>query len=100
GADAVPVGRYSRLALRNLAKTQGFAPDFATRTLQNVVSEEENVKGVVSKVQLGEADAGMVYRSDVSPELARYIRVFELPQGAHVLASYHIAQVKGGASHQ
>src|SRR5262249_10941793 len=56
GADAVPVGRYSRIALRNLAKTQGFSPDFASRTFQNVVSDEENVKAVVSKVQLGEAD--------------------------------------------
>ena len=98
GADAVPVGRYSRVALRNLAKTQGFAPDFATRTLQNVVSEEENVKGVVGKVQLGEADAGMVYRSDVTPALARYIRVLELPEAANVIASYPLARVKDGAS--
>jgi len=98
GTDAVPVGHYSRLALRNLAKTPGFAPEFATRALQNVVSEEENVKGVVSKVQLGEADAGMVYRSDVTPALARYVRVFELPEGANVIATYPMALIKDGAA--
>ena len=91
GADAVPVGRYAREMLQNLARTEGFSPDFATRVLANVVSEEENVRSVVSKVQLGEADAGVVYRSDVSPALSRYVRVFEVPEDANVLATYPIA---------
>ena len=93
-ADAVPVGHYSRVALRNLSRTEGFPPDFATRALRNVVSEEENVKSVVGKVQLGEADAGLVYRSDVTPAVGRYVRVFEIPEGANVLASYPIALLK------
>jgi molybdate transport system substrate-binding protein len=93
-ADAVPVGRYSRTVLRNLSRTEGFDADFATRTLRNVVSEEENVKSVVSKVQLGEADAGIVYRSDVSPAVARYVRVFEIPEGANEIAAYPIALLK------
>src|SRR5205085_11262248 len=67
GADTVPVGRYSRTMLRNLERDPAFGPEFASRTLRNVVSEEENVKSVVGKVQLGEADAGIVYRSDVTP---------------------------------
>jgi molybdate transport system substrate-binding protein len=95
-ADAVPVGRYTRMVLRNLSRTQDFAPDFATRTLRNVVSEEENVKSVVSKVQLVEADAGFVYRSDVTPATARYVRVFEIPESANVIASYPIALLKDG----
>ena len=93
-ADAAPVGRYSRTVLRNLSRTEGFDPDFAARVLRNVVSEEENVKSVVSKVQLGEADAGIVYRSDLSPAVAGYVRVFEVPEGANVIASYPIAQLK------
>jgi molybdate transport system substrate-binding protein len=64
--------------------------------LRNVVSEEENVKAVAAKVQLGEADAGIVYRSDVSPAIARFVRVFELPEGAGPVASYPIALVRGG----
>ncbi len=94
GAAAVPVGRYSRTALRNLARDPAFAADFATLVLRNVVSEEENVRSVVGKVQLGEADAGMVYRSDVSPAVAKFVRVFEIPESANVIASYPIARVQ------
>jgi molybdate transport system substrate-binding protein len=94
GADAVPVGHYSREVLANLAKSPGFDEDFARRALANVVSEEENVKAVVGKVQLGEADAGMVYRSDVTPALARYVRTFEIPPGANVLATYPIVVLR------
>jgi molybdate transport system substrate-binding protein len=97
-ADAVPVGHYSRVVLRNLTRTDGFATDFATRVLGNVVSEEENVKSVVSKVQLGEADAGFVYRSDLTPAVARYVHVIEIPQAANVTATYPIARVKAGRS--
>jgi len=93
-ADAVPAGRYSRTVLRNLARTEGFAVDYATRVQQNVVSEEENVKSVVSKVQLGEADAGLVYQSDVTPAVSRYVRVLPIPRSANVLASYPMALVK------
>jgi molybdate transport system substrate-binding protein len=94
GADAVPVGRYSRTVLRNLSRDPAFGADFATRALKNVVSEEENVKSVVAKVQLGEADAGMAYRSDVTSSVARYVKVLEIPENANVIASYPIALVK------
>ena len=63
--------------------------------LANVVSQEENVKAVVAKVQLGEADAGMVYRSDVTPSVSRYVRVFEIDDPYNVIASYPIAVLKG-----
>jgi molybdate transport system substrate-binding protein len=95
GAEAVPVGRYAREMLENLARAEGFERDYARRTLANVVSAEENVKSVVGKVQLGEADAGIVYRSDVSPALARYVRSFEIPDSANVLASYSIGVLRG-----
>ena len=95
-SDAVPVGRYTRTVLGNLSKTPGFGSDFSARVLRNVVSEEENVRSIASKVQLGEADAGIVYRSDVTPALARQVRVLEIPEPANVLASYPIAIVKNG----
>jgi molybdate transport system substrate-binding protein len=59
------------------------------------VSQEENVKAVVAKVQLGEADAGLVYRSDVTPSVSRYVRVLAIDEPYNVLASYPIAVLKG-----
>ena len=95
GAAAVPVGGYSRTVLRNLSHDPAFGADFAARVLRNVVSEEENVKSVVGKVELGEADAGLVYRSDVTPGSARSLRVIVIPEGANILASYPISLLKG-----
>jgi molybdate transport system substrate-binding protein len=95
GAEAVPVGKYTREVVQNLARQEGFPTDYAERVMSNVVSHEENVKSVVAKVQLGEADAGFVYRSDVTAQLARYLDVLEIPDRANVLASYPIAVVAG-----
>jgi molybdate transport system substrate-binding protein len=93
-ADAVPAGRYAREAIFRLAWSAGYAPDYSRRVLANVVSYEENVRSVASKVQLGEADAGFVYVSDVTPAVARQVRRFDLPDTANVMASYPIAIVR------
>jgi molybdate transport system substrate-binding protein len=93
-ADAVPAGRYARLALHSLARASGFGAEYARRVLANVVSEEESVRGVLSKVQLGEADAGMVYRSDVTRAARRDVRILEIPAGHGVLADYPIAVLR------
>jgi molybdate transport system substrate-binding protein len=94
-AEAVPVGRYSREVLGRLAGAAGFGADFAARALRNVVSEEENVKAVVAKVQLGEADAGIAYVSDVTPAVGRAVRVISIPDPYNVVADYPIAVVAG-----
>lgn len=95
GAQSVPVGAYSREAIRRLSEQPDFPPDYGKNVLANLASEEENVKSVVSKVQLGEADAGFVYRSDVNAAVARYVRMFELPAAANVTASYPIGLLRG-----
>jgi molybdate transport system substrate-binding protein len=56
-----------------------------------VVSNEENVKAVVARVQLGEADAGLAYRSDVTPAVARRVRMLEIPADQNAVAEYPIA---------
>jgi molybdate transport system substrate-binding protein len=94
-AEAVPAGKYSRQALQNLERAPGFPPDYSRRVLGNIVSEEENVKAVVAKVQLGEADAGMVYRSDVTGSVADNVRVFEIPEEYNVTGSYPVAVLRG-----
>ncbi len=98
GADAVPVGKYTREVVQNLARQEGFPMGYAERVMANVVSNEENVKSVVAKVQLGEADAGVVYRSDITAQVARYLDVLEIPDQANVLASYPIAVIADAAN--
>lgn len=99
-AEAVPVGKYSREALGKLAGAEGYPEDYDHRVLANVVSQEENVKSVVAKVQLGEADAGIVYRSDVTPSVARYVKVFEIPDPYNSIATYPIAVLKSAGNAQ
>ena len=85
--EDVPVGKYARQALEQM--NGQFGSDFKDKVLSNVVSNEDNVKQVVVKVQLGEADAGIVYISDVvaAPDL----KSIEIPDGLNVIAEYPIA---------
>jgi molybdate transport system substrate-binding protein len=91
----VPVGNYARQALEKPSQDPSYGPDFAKRVLANLVSEETNVKQVASKVQLGEADAGIVYSTDVTPALRAAVRVIQIPPEFNVIAKYPIAVVKG-----
>jgi molybdate transport system substrate-binding protein len=86
-AEAVPVGKYALQALDLMDKK--FGNEYKSRVLANVVSNEDNVRQVVSKVQLGEADAGIVYTSDAvaAPEL----KTIEIPADLNVIAKYPIA---------
>jgi molybdate transport system substrate-binding protein len=88
-APKVPVGNYSRQALQKA--TAEYGAEFADRALRNVVSEEENVKQVVTKVQLGEADAGIVYVSDVTPKVSSAVRMIPIPDAYNQIAAYPIA---------
>jgi molybdate transport system substrate-binding protein len=88
-ADTVPAGKYARQILDSMAKDPSFGADFKTKVLANVVSNENDVKQVVAKVQLGEADAGIVYASDsiAAPDL----KTIEIPANYNVIAKYPIA---------
>ena len=87
GDKAVPIGAYTRQIL----DTIGISAD----VLKNVVSEETDVKGIVGKVALGEADVGFVYATDARPVAAR-VKVVPLPAWAQPPIRYEIAVVKGG----
>ena len=89
-ADAtVPAGKYARQILDNMSKDATFGSDFSTKVLANVVSNETDVKQVVAKVQLGEADAGIAYISDAvaAPEL----KTIDIPDNFNVIAKYPIS---------
>ena len=89
--EDVPVGAYSRQFLENTSADPAFGEEFKDRVLANVVSEESNVRQVASKVQLGEADAAIVYASDVTDGLADDIATVEIPDRLNVVAEYPIA---------
>ena len=93
-AKDVPVGQYSLDFLDKASQEPGFGPSFKDEVLKNVVSYEENVKAVLAKISLGEADAGIVYLSDISPQMEGLIESLDIPDTFNVIAVYPIAVVQ------
>jgi len=89
-SEQVPAGRYARLALMNMNSDYG--KGFDQKVIANVVSNEENVRQVLAKVQLGEADAGFVYLSDTlaAPDLPAIV----IPARYGGFAKYPVAVLK------
>ena len=83
GAEGVPVGDYTRTVLENMGETQ---------VIDNVVSNEDDVKAVVAKVARGEADAGFAYVTDVKPT-GEGVTAITLPEAAQAGVEYPIAVV-------
>ncbi len=88
GAQAVPVGAYTREVLARLPGEQRRA------ILANVRSEEPDVSGVVGKLTQGAADAGFLYATDVAGAGDR-LRSIELPERLRPRVTYGAAVVKG-----
>ena len=70
-----------------------FAPGFEQAVLANIVSEEANVRLVVTKVELGEADAAIVYQSDVEGNRER-LQTIPIPDAYNIRARYPIAPLQ------
>jgi molybdate transport system substrate-binding protein len=85
GDRTVPIGSYTRQLLERLGITDD--------VMKNVVSQETDVKGIVAKVALREADAGFTYVTDSKP-VAKKVRVVALPAWAQPPIRYEIAVVK------
>ncbi|HYF10878.1 MAG TPA: molybdate ABC transporter substrate-binding protein [Actinomycetota bacterium] len=86
-AEGVPAGDYAREVLANAGITDA--------AMANVVSNEEDVKGVITKVLSGDADAGIAYATDVTAGVAEEIALVEIPDHLNVIATYPIAVVQG-----
>ena len=87
-APGVPVGSYTRQILKNMALTS---------VLDNVVSNETDVREVLAKVSLGEADAGFVYSTDART-VPGQIAVLKLPAWAQPKVQYGVCVVKSSAN--
>ena len=88
GAQAVPVGSYTRKVLSKLPATE------AKAILANVRSDEPDVGGVVGKVVQGAVDAGFVYVTDVRAADGK-LRAIDLPADLQPQVAYGVAVVKG-----
>ncbi len=91
--ETVPAGEYALDFLAKADQDADFEPDFKDKTLQNVVSYEQNVRAVLVKVSLGEADAGIVYLSDIKVSNARNVGTMDIPDRLNILASYPLAPI-------
>jgi molybdate transport system substrate-binding protein len=88
---AVPVGQYTLDMLAKMSKDPAFGADFGDRVQANVVSREDNVKSVVAKVRLGEADAGIVYSTDAGGTAAKDLSLLPIPDNFNQIATYPLA---------
>ena len=87
GDATVPIGAYTRQVLTRLNLTQ---------VLGNVVSEETDVRGILAKVALGEADAGFVYVTDARVAGSR-VRTIAIPKRGQPSVRYEVAVVRASA---
>lgn len=93
GAPETPIGAYT---LRVLDRANGlYGREFRSRVEARVCSREMNVRQVLAKVMLGEAQAGVVYRSDAMLAEAARAVVVAIPAGANVVAEYPIVRIVG-----
>ena len=91
GIKELPIGDHALQVLDQLAEDPEYGPAYKEAVLANVVSLETRVTGIVSKVALGEADAGFAFMSDVTPQMKEKIRKIPLPEGYNVRGDSSIA---------
>jgi molybdate transport system substrate-binding protein len=88
GAKDLPVGDYALQIIARLGNDSAYGPDYETKVLANVISQETNVNYVVTKVALGEADAGFAYFSDITEEMTSKVDKIDIPDEYNIMAEY------------
>jgi molybdate transport system substrate-binding protein len=94
----VPVGGYSLQFLENASQPSRLGVRFFDQVVSNVVSYEENVRAVYSKVALGEADAGIVYATDIPKDRTDGVGQIDIPAEWNVTAEYPFAVTSDSAN--
>lgn len=88
GTKDVPFGDYTRQMLARIAADPAYGTVYQETVMANVISEETAVSSVVPKLALGEADAAIVYKSDVSKDDQERVTRIEIPSEYNVMATY------------
>lgn len=84
----VPIRTYTDQMVEAMRADSAYGEDFYAQFYANVVIEGANVRQVVTQVALGEADAGVVYASDVTPDVADDLAILDVPDEFNVIAEY------------
>ena len=95
-AAGTPIRAYTDAMLQ--AHHDEFGADFSRRVRRNLASEESNVRQVVARLALGEADAGIVYQTDALGDVADQLLVIEIDAARNQLAAYSIAPLSDSAN--
>ncbi len=82
------MGDYALQIIARLGNDSSYGPDYETKVLANVISQETNVNYVVTKVALGEADVGFAYVSDITEDLSSKVDKIAIPDEYNVIAEY------------
>ena len=90
--DTVPITRYAAQLVTNLAAQSRVSGRVRARYNANVASREDNVKALLSKIELGEGDAGIVYETDA--KTSDKVKTIDVPDAANVPAEYDGVVVK------
>ena len=93
GTKDVPVGDYALQIIAKLGNDSAYGPDYETEVMANVISQETSVSYVVTKVALGEADAGFAYVSDVTQDMISKIDKIVIPDEYNIIAEYPLGML-------
>jgi molybdate transport system substrate-binding protein len=93
--ESVPAGHYAGEFLAKAAKVYG--DGWLGSVQSHIVSRELDVRAVLAKVRLGEADAGIVYASDAVSANGQ-VRVVPIPESQNVLAKYPVGLIPNSAN--
>lgn len=93
-APDVPIRQYTDSLFESLVADPAYGESYRSAVLANLVSEEPNVRQVAAKIAFGEADAGIVYASDVTEDIREDVLAIPIPDEINPIASYPIAIVE------
>jgi molybdate transport system substrate-binding protein len=92
---SVPIGQYTRNLLMKASADPAYGADFQSKFQANVVSHQTDDKQIVAQVQLGEADAAVVYATDITPSTQSQLTPFQIPAQFNTDVVYPIATTRG-----